>query len=110
MNSQKCCTVFRAQYRNDLPKNRNAFVLNPESLKPEPFKNLKLMPTETQTKRTQDYKVADISLADFGRKEIGIAEKEMPGLMAIREKYAQSKPLAGVCLTASLHITAQTGV
>ncbi len=43
------------------------------------------MQTETQTERTQDYKVADISLADFGRKEIGIAEKEMPGLMAIRE-------------------------
>jgi S-adenosylhomocysteine hydrolase len=43
------------------------------------------MQTETQTKRTQDYKVADISLADFGRKEIGIAEKEMPGLMAIRK-------------------------
>src|SRR5437764_3071190 len=102
--------VFRAQYRNDLPKNRGAFDLNHESLKPEPFKNLSFMPTETQTKRTQDYKVADISLADFGRKEIGIAEKEMPGLMAIREKYAPSKPLAGVRITGSRHMTIQTAV
>src|SRR2546430_3359392 len=68
------------------------------------------MQTETQTERTQDYKVADISLADFGRKEIGIAEKEMPGLMAIREKYAPSKPLAGVRVTGSLHMTIQTAV
>src|SRR5207248_3960430 len=58
----------------------------------------------------QDYKVADISLADFGRKEIGIAEKEMPGLMAIREKYAPRKPLAGVRTTGSLHMTIQTAV
>src|SRR5947208_17168210 len=58
----------------------------------------------------QDYKVADISLADFGRKEIGIAEKEMPGLMAIREKYAPSKPLQGVRVTGSLHMTIQTAV
>jgi len=58
----------------------------------------------------QDYKVADISLADFGRKEIGIAEKEMPGLMAIREKYAPRKPLAGVRVTGSLHMTVQTAV
>src|ERR1051326_4097273 len=48
----------------------------------------------TDTKTKQDYKVADISLAEFGRKEISIAEKEMPGLMAIREKYAPQKPLA----------------
>src|SRR4026209_1037706 len=68
------------------------------------------MQTETQTERTQDYKVADISLADFGRKEIGIAEKEMPGLMAIREKYAPGKPLAGVRVTGSLHMTIQTAV
>ena len=46
--------------------------------------------------RATDYKVADISLADFGRKEIDIAEQEMPGLMAIRNKYAAGKPLAGV--------------
>src|SRR6185437_15894416 len=68
------------------------------------------MQTETQTERIQDYKVADISLADWGRKEIGIAEKEMPGLMAIREKYAPDKPLAGVRVTGSLHMTVQTAV
>ena len=57
-----------------------------------------------------DYKVADISLADWGRKEIVIAEQEMPGLMAIRAKYAPSKPLAGVRITGSLHMTIQTAV
>src|ERR1700752_4706918 len=66
--------------------------------------------TTTETKTTQDFKVADISLADFGRKEISIAEKEMPGLMAIREKYSKSKPLAGVRITGSLHMTIQTAV
>jgi adenosylhomocysteinase len=66
--------------------------------------------TTTQPKTKEDYKVADISLADFGRKEISIAEKEMPGLMAIREKYAASKPLAGVRITGSLHMTIQTAV
>jgi adenosylhomocysteinase len=58
----------------------------------------------------KDYKVADIGLADFGRKEIDIAEQEMPGLMAIRAKYAPSKPLAGVRVTGSLHMTIQTAV
>ena len=66
--------------------------------------------TTTQTKAKQDYKVADISLADFGRKEISIAEKEMPGLMAIRETYAPQKPLQGVRITGSLHMTIQTAV
>src|SRR3954469_16867437 len=66
--------------------------------------------TTTQTKAKQDFKVADISLADFGRKEISIAEREMPGLMTIREKYSKSKPLAGVRITGSLHMTIQTAV
>src|SRR5205807_2870951 len=66
--------------------------------------------TTTKTNTKQDFKVADISLADFGRKEISIAEKEMPGLMAIREKYAPQKPLAGVRITGSLHMTIQTAV
>jgi adenosylhomocysteinase len=57
-----------------------------------------------------DYKVADLSLADFGRKEIDIAEQEMPGLMSIRNKYSPSKPLAGVRVTGSLHMTIQTAV
>ncbi len=56
------------------------------------------------------YKVADISLAEFGRKEIDIAEHEMPGLMAIREKYSQQKPLKGARVMGSLHMTIQTAV
>jgi adenosylhomocysteinase len=57
-----------------------------------------------------DYKIADISLAEFGRKEIDIAEHEMPGLMSIRKKYAPSLPLKGVRVTGSLHMTIQTAV
>ncbi len=57
-----------------------------------------------------DYKVADISLADWGRKEIAIAETEMPGLMALREKYGKDKPLTGARITGSLHMTIQTAV
>lgn len=59
---------------------------------------------------TQDYKIKDISLADWGRKEIEIAEKEMPGLMSIRKKYKNEKPLNGVRITGSLHMTIQTAV
>jgi adenosylhomocysteinase len=57
-----------------------------------------------------EYKVADLSLAEWGRKEIAIAEHEMPGLMAIRNKYAAARPLAGVRITGSLHMTIQTAV
>ena len=57
-----------------------------------------------------DYKVADITLAEWGRKEISIAEQEMPGLMSIRAKYAKDKPLKGVRITGSLHMTIQTAV
>ena len=57
-----------------------------------------------------DYKVADITLAEWGRKEISIAEQEMPGLMSIRAKYAKEKPLKGVRITGSLHMTIQTAV
>ncbi|MEN8178142.1 MAG: adenosylhomocysteinase [Pseudomonadota bacterium] len=57
-----------------------------------------------------DYKVADISLADWGRKEIAIAETEMPGLMALRRKYTTEKPLKGARITGSLHMTIQTAV
>ena len=59
---------------------------------------------------TTDYKVADITLAEWGRKEISIAEQEMPGLMSIRAKYAKEKPLKGVRITGSLHMTIQTAV
>lgn len=57
-----------------------------------------------------EYKIADISLAKWGRKEIELAEIEMPGLMAIRERYAKTKPLSGACITGSLHMTVQTAV
>jgi adenosylhomocysteinase len=57
-----------------------------------------------------NYKVADLSLSDWGRKEIAIAEHEMPGLVSIRNKYAAAKPLAGVRITGSLHMTIQTAV
>jgi adenosylhomocysteinase len=57
-----------------------------------------------------DFKVADLSLADFGRVEIGLAEHEMPGLMAMRERYGQDKPLAGARIAGSLHMTVQTAV
>jgi adenosylhomocysteinase len=68
------------------------------------------MSTTTEQITKQDFKVRDLSLADWGRKEISIAEKEMPGLMAIREKYAPAKPLQGVRVTGSLHMTIQTAV
>ncbi|WP_017934836.1 adenosylhomocysteinase [Nocardioides sp. Iso805N] len=57
-----------------------------------------------------DFKVADLSLAEFGRKELTLAEHEMPGLMALRERYGASKPLAGARIAGSLHMTIQTGV
>ncbi len=63
-----------------------------------------------QTLPFSDYKVRDMNLADWGRKEIDIAEHEMPGLMSIRKKYAASKPLKGVRVTGSLHMTIQTAV
>jgi adenosylhomocysteinase len=66
--------------------------------------------TATKADKNADYKVADLSLADWGRKEIDIAEHEMPGLMSIRQKYAAAKPLKGVRVTGSLHMTIQTAV
>src|SRR5256885_3916759 len=57
-----------------------------------------------------DFHVADLSLADWGRKEIAIAETEMPGLMAIRDEFAKSQPLKGARITGSLHMTIQTAV
>src|ERR1700728_1712420 len=59
---------------------------------------------------SRDYKVKDISLAEYGRKAIDISEHEMPGLMSIRRKYAASKPLKGVRITGSLHMTIETAV
>src|SRR5213595_3761881 len=68
------------------------------------------MGTVTLHQTAAEFKVADLSLADWGRKEISIAEHEMPGLMAIRRQYAVAKPLAGVRITGSLHMTIQTAV
>lgn len=79
----------------------------------------KTVPLRTQKKNELEgdnmteqipYKVKDISLAEFGRKEIAIGEKEMPGLMALRKKYGEAKPLAGARITGSLHMTIQTAV
>ncbi|MCF3134896.1 adenosylhomocysteinase, partial [Streptomyces olivochromogenes] len=64
----------------------------------------------TTVDNRQDFKVADLSLAAFGRKEITLAEHEMPGLMAIRKEYAEAQPLAGARVTGSLHMTVQTAV
>ncbi|WP_112137677.1 adenosylhomocysteinase [Glycomyces dulcitolivorans] len=64
----------------------------------------------TNTLRADDYKVADLKLADFGRHEIRLAEHEMPGLMALRERYGADRPLEGARITGSLHMTIQTAV
>src|ERR687896_1436516 len=64
----------------------------------------------TVTETTQDFKVADLSLAEFGRKEITLAEHEMPGLMAMRAEYGEAQPLKGARVTGSLHMTVQTAV
>ncbi len=66
--------------------------------------------SDTKTLTQLEYKVADLHLSDWGRKEIEIAEKEMPGLMSLREKYGASKPLKGARITGSLHMTIQTAV
>src|SRR3712207_5546908 len=66
--------------------------------------------TVTSTLTDVDFKVADLSLAGFGRKEIQLAEHEMPGLMALREEYGDEQPLAGARIAGSLHMTVQTAV
>jgi adenosylhomocysteinase len=71
---------------------------------------MKLVKETTQTNEKMDYKIADISLAAWGRKEIAIAETEMPGLMALRQEYANKKPLAGARIAGCLHMTIQTAV
>jgi len=68
------------------------------------------MDTAEQIQTNEDYKVADISLAEWGRKELEIAETEMPALMAMRAKYSPSKPLAGAKILGCIHMTIQTGV
>src|SRR5215472_12881278 len=70
----------------------------------------KKAPAQATAKETPEFAVADLSLADWGRKEIAIAEHEMPGLMAIRKKYAATQPLKGARIAGSLHMTIQTAV
>ena len=65
---------------------------------------------DSNKKLREDYKVANIDLAEFGRKEILLAEKEMPGLMSLRKKYIDSKPLDGARLAGCIHMTIQTAV
>src|SRR5664279_4136307 len=68
------------------------------------------MNANTDTKSFADFSVADLALADWGRKEIAIAETEMPGLMAIRDEFAPTRPLRGARIAGSLHMTIQTAV
>ncbi|MDX1386699.1 MAG: adenosylhomocysteinase, partial [bacterium] len=66
--------------------------------------------SQAKLKTEEDFKVADLGLADWGRKEIALAEKEMPGLMALRKKYKKEQPLKGARITGCLHMTIQTAV
>ena len=68
------------------------------------------MSTDASVIKADDYKVADIQLAAWGRKEISIAETEMPGLMALRDEYGESQPLRGARIAGCLHMTIQTAV
>src|SRR5580693_5123028 len=77
-------------------------LLHPDSFHP--------MPTATTPKSGEDFQVRDLTLAEWGRKEISIAEHEMPGLMSVRKKFGPAKPLKGVRITGSLHMTIQTAV
>jgi adenosylhomocysteinase len=70
----------------------------------------KILMSTVTTKPAADYKVADLGLAEFGRKEIEIAETEMPGLMALRAEFGTTKPLAGARIAGCLHMTIQTAV
>ena len=79
----------------------------PSTLEPPPCAAVHRRP---EGKTFVDYKVADLSLAEFGRKEISLAEHEMPGLMAMRERYGADKPLSGARIAGSLHMTVQTAV
>jgi adenosylhomocysteinase len=83
------------------------------TLAPEPIKHLPLRPMNTtmpETKEQLKYKVKDMSLAEWGRKEIELAEAEMPGLMSLREQYGKQKPLKGARIAGCLHMTIQTAV
>ena len=82
----------------------------PESKTPKKSFNLHVLKRAKGAAKPSDHVVADIGLADFGRREIELAEKEMPGLMALRERYGKEQPLKGARITGSLHMTIQTAV
>ena len=70
----------------------------------------KTAPANGKNRASNDYKVKDLTLAEWGRKEISVAEQEMPGLMSVREKYGPQKPFEGVRISGSLHMTIETAV
>src|SRR3954471_8820338 len=83
----------------------------PDWCAPEPEDHRTMTATESRSTSSKlDYKVADLSLADWGRKEIELAEVEMPGLVSCREEYGPAQPLKGARITGSLHMTIQTAV
>jgi adenosylhomocysteinase len=90
------------------PAGRRATAGAPGGL--QTIKTIEVVMTELAVAKSLDYKVRDLALADWGRREIELAEKEMPGLMAVREKYGRTKPLAGLRVMGSLHMTIQTAV
>src|SRR5690242_9388411 len=104
---RRCCGCGRAV----IPYPLNSLRQSPSVSGPLP-KSRKgvLMTTRAWTVAEGDFKVADLSLAAFGRKEIELAEHEMPGLMATRREYGESQPLRGARITGSLHMTIQTAV
>src|SRR3990167_4984038 len=87
----------------DILAEKNRILPGKEQIKPKFYE-------QKQEYNMTDYKIADLSLADWGRKEILIAESEMPGLMALRKEYGKEKPLAGARIAGSLHMTIQTAV
>src|ERR1043165_4726024 len=96
-----------------LSANRSAhrtFMTPTKLLSPAGGKLAKTAAKNRNGKPAQDYQVKDLTLADWGRKEISVAEQEMPGLMAVREKHGPAKPLDGVRVTGSLHMTIETAV
>src|SRR5436190_3729487 len=104
-----------ASVRNSVPDfnykyQRSSITTYSKTTMPALAKNNGKKPTNGKTRTNGDFKVKDISLADWERKEISVAEQEMPGLMTIREKYGAQKPLNGVRVSGSLHMTIETAV
>src|SRR6185503_8560299 len=98
---------------SDLPPGQaqqRTTALAPETVRAFSFSGARNMSSVVTNQKSADYRVADIKQADFGRKEIAIAETEMPGLMAVREEYKGKQPLKGARIAGSLHMTIQTAV